>query len=212
MNLEVLSCVVGRYGTNCYLLRDTESGDTAAIDCAVYDSVYQSFLERNGINNLKYIIATHGHFDHVVGIGKLHNALGGQVCIYESEKDCLVDEMKNLNGYNEHFPGFEPCDADILLSDGSTLPFGDGEIRIIYAPGHTSGSICLFAGEHLFSGDTLFRMSMGRTDLPTGSTKQIFSSLEKLGSIEGDYIVYPGHGETTTLAFEKRNNRYLRQK
>lgn len=210
MKLEVLSCVNGRFGTNCYLLRDTESGDTAAIDCAVYDSVYRNFLEENDVKELKYIIATHGHFDHVVGIGKLNKEHGGQVCIYETEKECLVDEMANLNGYNEHFPGFEPVEPDILLHDVDTLPFGDGKIRVMYTPGHTSGCICLFAGEHLFSGDTLFRMSMGRTDLPTGSTKQLFESLEKLGKIEGDFIVYPGHGQTTTLEFEKRNNRYLR--
>lgn len=209
--LEVLTNLTGRFGTNCYILRDTASGDCAAIDCAVYDANYSSFLERNNITTLKYIIATHGHFDHVVGIGKLHAAHGGKVCIYETEKDCLLDEMANLNGYNEHFPGFIPCDADILLHDGDTLPFGDTEIGVIYTPGHTSGSICLTIGDYMFSGDTLFRLSMGRTDLPTGSTRQLFESLAKLGQIERDYTVLPGHGAQTTLSFEKQNNRFLCQ-
>lgn len=209
--IEVLSTVSGLYATNCYIIRDTASGDAAAVDCAVFNDGYKTFLEENGIEKLKYIILTHGHFDHVCGVAQLKAKTGAKLCIHENDLPCLSDEDENLNSQVD-YAVFTPCEADILLKDGDTLPFGDTEIKIMHTPGHTRGSICLFIEDSIFSGDTLFRLSMGRTDLPGGSTRQLFSSLEALGKIPGDYAVYPGHGEFTTLLDEKKYNRYLRQR
>lgn len=209
--IEVLHSAVGPYGTNCYIIKDGATGEAAAVDCAVFDGDYKNFLEKNGIEKLKYIILTHGHFDHVCGVAGLKNYAGGQVCIHEDDRLCLEDEKANLNSFS-NFAEFTPCPADVILKDGDSLFLGDNEIKIMHTPGHTKGSVCLIVGEYIFSGDTLFRLSMGRTDLPGGSTKQLFASLEAIGKIEGEYTIFPGHGEFSALTEEKKYNRYLKQR
>ena len=98
----------------------------------------------------------------------------------------------------------------ILVGEDSRLPFGEGEISVLATPGHTPGSVCFAYRDVLFTGDTLFYLSMGRTDLPGGSTRMLFRSLERIGRIEGEYTILPGHGPESRLSFEKQNNRYLR--
>ena len=104
------------------------------------------------------------------------------------------------------------CRGDKTVNDGDTLPFGDGEIRVMHTPGHTKGGVCyIFTNDRvIFSGDTLFRLSAGRTDFPGGSPREELMSLSKLAELDGDYKVYPGHGEETTLEYERRNNRYVK--
>ena len=208
----MIDCIVlGSFATNCYLYIDEKSGEALVIDCAVYGEQMRRFLEAHGVTKLRYVLLTHGHFDHVCGVKPLKDAFGGEICIHAEDADCLYDESKSLNS-EVSFAEQTPCRADILLSDGDRLPFGNGEIRVMHTPGHTRGSVCYFTPEGMFSGDTLFFLSMGRTDMPGGSTKQLFASLRALGQIPGDMPVYPGHGEETSLLFEKRNNRYLRAK
>lgn len=207
--MKIYAAVVGDYETNCYLLVDGQSKEAAAVDCAVFDEKYQSMLARAGVKNLKYILLTHGHFDHVCGVKALKNACGGEVCICEKDGACLTDAEKNLNAFTGYAP-FSPCEADSLLKEGDCLFLGEKLIRVLETPGHTAGSVCFLADGVLFSGDTLFRLSMGRTDLPGGSTRQLFASLARLGALDGDYDIYPGHGDFTTLDFEQANNRYLR--
>ena len=208
----MLKCLtLGSYATNCYLYIDERSGEALAVDCAVYGEPVRRFMEANGVTKLKYILLTHGHFDHVCGVKALREAFGGQICIHAEDAACLYDEDQSLNSQVDYAEqGL--CTADILLADGDTLPFGSGEIRVMHTPGHTRGSVCYFTPEGMFSGDTLFFLSMGRTDMPGGSTKQLFASLRAIGQIPGDMPIYPGHGEETSLLFEKQNNRYLRAK
>jgi len=206
----MLHCVsVGSYSTNCYILIDEKTNEAFAVDCGVFDSEYQAFIDSLGIKELKYILLTHGHFDHISGVRALKEAYGGRVCIHSEDAGCLSDEKKSLNSYVDYAPLYS-SEPDIILNDGDILPFGGGEIKVMHTPGHTKGSVCFFYKNIIFSGDTLFRLSMGRTDMPGGSTKQIFSSLKALGQIEGEYDIYTGHGEKTCLSFEKANNRYLR--
>lgn len=207
--LKIRCAAVGSYGTNCYMLIDEESGECAAVDCAVFDETYRDFLRKLGVTELKYILLTHGHFDHILGVKKLKELCGGEICIHEEDAACLTDEKESLNFYS-HYGVQENVAPDRLLHDGDTLMLGKHEIGVRHTPGHTRGGVCYTVGESMFCGDTLFRLSMGRTDMPGGSTLTLFRSLEELGRIPGDLDLYPGHGELTTLRFEKENNRYLR--
>ena len=206
----MLQCITeGSFGTNCYLLTDDNTKDALVVDCAVFSPAMKNALERAGVSELRYILLTHGHFDHVCGVRALRDAYGGKICIHTEDADCLYDEDKSLNSQVEFAPqGL--CRADVLLEEGSRLPFGDGEITVMHTPGHTRGSVCYLYKDLMFSGDTLFYLSMGRTDMPGGSTRQLFASLRRIGQMQGEYRILPGHEDETDLTFEKRFNRYLR--
>ena len=207
--MTIYSAPIGELGTNCYIMTDGDSGESAAVDCAVFDADYRALLQKAGVTNLKYILLTHGHFDHVSGVKALKDACGGQIVIHPEDADCLTDPKKSLNSYIR-YAALEPVPADLLIDEGSELTLGKQTITVMHTPGHTPGSVCYLTGENMFCGDTLFRLSMGRTDLPGGSTMTLFASLERIGRMEGEYQIYPGHGESTTLSYEKRNNFYLR--
>ena len=202
---------IGNLGTNCYILTDDASGESAAVDCAVFDGDYRALLQKAGVTELKYILLTHGHFDHVSGVKALRDACGGQIVIHPEDAPCLTDPKKSLNSY-VNYAALEPVSPDLLVEEGSELLLGNTKITVMHTPGHTPGSVCYLTEGAMFCGDTLFRQSMGRTDLPGGSTLTLLTSLARIGRMEGEYEVFPGHGETTTLAYEKRNNRYLRMR
>lgn len=207
--LKVDMIQTGLYATNTYLLTDTKTGESAVVDPAEVDAAFIAFLRENGVGELKYILLTHGHFDHICGVYPLKKKFGGEVLIHKEDAQCLRDSRVSLaqsvDGYTQ--TEMEP-DKEFL--DGYTFYLGDTKITVMHTPGHTKGSSMFITDEHIFSGDTLFRCSMGRTDLPGGSTKTLFSSLRAIGEMDGEYSIFPGHGEETSLSYEKRNNRYLR--
>ena len=208
----MLQCVtVGSYATNCYILIDDETKDALVVDCGMFDAAFRRAMAALGVRELKYILLTHGHFDHVCGVKDLQDAYGGRICIHTADAECLFDPEQSLSSQVVYAPQ-PPCAADLLLEEGSRLPFGGGEITVMHTPGHTKGSVCFFYQDMMFSGDTLFYLSMGRTDMPGGSTRQLFASLRRIGQLPGEYDIFPGHGEPTLLSFEKQNNRYLRAK
>lgn len=194
---------------NSYILRDTETGKSAVIDPGVYNESLESLLKEKGINELDYILLTHGHFDHICGVYKLKEGFSGKVLIHEEDAVCLSNPdwslTNSVRGYEQL-----PLEADAFVCDGDKISLGNTEISVMHTPGHTKGSVMYISDGFIFSGDTLFRGSMGRTDLPGGSTKTIFRSLRAVGQMEGEYRILPGHGEETSLSYEKRNNRYLR--
>lgn len=206
-NIIVSSVVVTTIETNCYIAR---AGNCAAVvDPGEYSPALESALKKAQIKKLDYILLTHGHFDHIDGAVELKNNFGGQIVISEAEEPFFGDPSLNLcDDFGS--TAVHPERADIKVNDGDTLPFDDGEIKVISTPGHTVGSVCYIIGDCLFTGDTLFRRSCGRTDFKTGNPLQMYASLRKLAKLDGDLVVYPGHMEETTLESERRNNPYMK--
>ena len=209
--MKICSAPIGDIHTNCYIITDEASGESAAVDCALFDADYEALLRTAGVSSLKYILLTHGHFDHISGVKRLKDVCGGQIVIHPEDAACLTDPKKSLNSY-VRYASLEPVSPDLLIEEGSELLLGQTKITVMHTPGHTPGSVCYLTEDAMFCGDTLFRQSMGRTDLPGGSTLTLLVSLSRIGRMEGEYDIYTGHGETTTLAYEKRNNRYLKMK
>lgn len=202
--MSVKMATFGGMANNCYLLVDDETNKSALIDCSEYN---QKMLDLIGDTELEYILLTHGHFDHIIGTKAVKEKFGCKVAIGEEDAEMLTSARHSLAA----FCGAEQnsVEPDILLHDGDIITLGNTGIKVISTPGHTRGGVCYLSGENLFTGDTLFRMSYGRTDFPGGSWAQLQQSLKKLASLDGDYTVYTGHEEISTLDFERRYNEYL---
>lgn len=197
---------VGGMGTNCYIVSD-DNGRTAIIDPG---GDAKRILNDVKLNNLTVdlILLTHAHFDHIMAAGEIRTATGAQLCVGAGDAPMLYDAQFNLSAMVYPAQAVS-LTADRLLADGDKVMFGDVTLTVLETPGHTRGSVCYLGDEVLFSGDTLFAGSIGRTDLPGGDMSVMRRSLMRLSQIEGDYTVYAGHGEETTLAFQKAANPYL---
>ena len=195
--LKVHALVLGAYQTNCYIIHDE-----ASRTCCVIDPGYQSEdildkLTDLGLS-LEAILLTHGHFDHV---GAVRDLVADTGCaVYLCAED--LNMPANLTAGQLYYTN--------TYAEGSQLHLAGLDITVLHTPGHTPGSVCLLVDNTLFSGDTLFAGSCGRTDLPGGSWTQMQQSLKRLSQIEANLWVLPGHGESTTLNEEKRHNPYLR--
>lgn len=180
--------------TNCYIVFDQESKETLVIDPAGdVDRIIEMIDILQG--NLKYIFLTHCHGDHIGGVSELKRKKGGKILIHRYDADGLNDKEINLTEFMDGFPEIE-LEADSRIDDGDVIHLGDIEFKVIHTPGHTRGGVSLYQKDEkmLFSGDTLFRGTWGRTDLPTGDFKQIIESItNKLMILPEDTIVYPGH-------------------
>lgn len=207
--IDLSFLVLGMLQNNTYILKNKESGEIAVIDPSTESDELINAIEENG-SKLKYILLTHGHFDHVGGVKSLKDRYcDAQVCISKDEIKLLNDD--SLNGAKLHHLNFDSFDVDVELSDGDTIMLGDDEIRFITTPGHTVGSGCYITGNWLFSGDTLFCQSIGRTDFPTSNHSDMMKSLKKIKDLDGFYVVYPGHDVFSTLDAEKQYNPYMKQ-
>ncbi|MBE6820100.1 MAG: MBL fold metallo-hydrolase [Ruminococcaceae bacterium] len=196
---------------NCYLLVDEKTGEAAIVDPAWYVDEFNGILEKNNAK-LKYILLTHGHFDHIFGVHGLKGATGAKVVIHFKDSEHLIDPKKSLAEGNMPDPQI-PVTADILIKEGDVLTLGDEEIKAMSTPGHTMGSVCYIieSEKTIISGDTLFCMTAGRTDFPDGSDELMVKSLKRLIALDGDYRVLPGHNRETTLESERKRNWYIRR-
>lgn len=205
MVLYVLSG--GIFDSNTYILSD--GNECIVIDCGVDPKRVMDVVERNNLE-VKYIILTHGHFDHIYHAKSLRDKTGAKLCVHEDELELYRNPM--LNGSRMFGAGkdVETVEPDMLLKDGQRLEAGNLTVEIIHTPGHSPGSICVLSENMLFSGDTLFAMSVGRTDFPGGNARALNESIhKKLFTLDENIEVYPGHGPKTTIGFEKENNPYV---
>ena len=207
--MRITNLPSGALQANTYLAVDEKTNEGFIVDPGGYNKVLTKEVRDNDIK-IKYIILTHGHSDHICGVNE-HKAEfpDAKIVAYKDEEAML--ENPNLN----QSPGFGvpySTKADILVSDGDELKVGDVTLKFIHTPGHTEGGMCIYVKEAkaLFSGDTLFRQSIGRTDFPGGSYKEIMDSIrKKLFLLPDDTNVFPGHMGTTSIGFEKENNPFV---
>lgn len=189
--------------TNCYIILDEQSRELMIIDPAGdVDKIEEMINILEG--NLKYIYLTHCHGDHITGVTELKNRCGGKILIHRDDADGLNDATINLTPYIREEK--IELEADSRVDDDDLIHLGDLEFKVIHTPGHTKGGTSLFCEKEkcLFSGDTLFRGTWGRTDLPTSSLEEIIESItKKLMTLPDETIVYPGHGVSTRIKDEK---------
>lgn len=206
--MQITALPLGPFAANCYLVESGQDG--LIIDPGFPDPRVTQWA---ATHKIRYILLTHGHCDHICGAESLRAVTDALLCIgaadaesYQSDQYSLVQQMGGM------YPSIAACAApDRRLHDGDTLPFGQGEILCCHTPGHTVGGFCYFIENALFSGDTLFEGSVGRTDFYGGSFSELQHSLKKIVEICGnmDYSIYSGHGAATTLSREKQSNPYL---
>lgn len=189
---------------NNYLIIDEESKEAALIDCSANDDNIRLELEKQGAT-LKYILLTHGHFDHIAGL-RPHSDV--PVLMHKDDQDWVnsVNRYMPMMG----LPEMTVPTIDKYIEDNEIIKLGNTEIKVIYTPGHTQGGVCFYVDGKLFSGDTIFREAVGRCDLEGGDFDQIVESIEsKIFTLPPETAIYPGHGRMTSVEWEKEHNRFL---
>lgn len=207
-NADLQKCILGSVSTNCYLLKNKETGELLIVDPADHAEVISSKIKEMQAKP-KAILLTHGHYDHILAVEELRREFEIPVYACEKEAGILLDPSANLSGYGGRVCSLK---ADVLLTDLQVFETAGFSVQMLHTPGHTEGSCCYYLEEEgiLFSGDTLFYGSVGRTDFPGGSTAQIVRSLHRLtDNLPEDTEVFPGHDMSTTIGYEKRYNPFV---
>ena len=196
--MKIAMMQLGSYGTNCYIVWDENTKNAAVIDPGDEAPSVLQTLQKEGLH-LQMILLTHAHFDHIGAVDAIQAATGCKVYLHKADLT-LPPEMT----------GTTPHPTD-FYDEGDTVTLDSIVVRVLHTPGHTPGSVCLIADDVMFSGDTLFAGSCGRTDFPGSSWMQMESSLRKLHDLPGDYTVLPGHMGSSTLERERKTNFFMMQ-
>lgn len=191
---------LGQIETNCYIVTDENTLECAVIDPGDESNVVLDYLESNKLV-CRYIFLTHGHFDHTMAVQAVYEETDAVVCINEKDINLDVGSIPYR---------FTPPKGSIFYKEGDEFVVGSLVFHVLETPGHTPGSVTLMCQDALFTGDTLFRDSCGRTDFPGGSMEEEMRSLKRLYELPGDYEVYPGHMDASTLERERKFNFYMR--
>jgi len=208
--MKIKRFIGGSCVANSYVLFSEASGKAVLIDsCGEVEKILEMTEKMN--LSLEGILLTHGHFDHILSLSELKKRTSAKVYIYKDEEKFLSDVSLNLSNLDEgNSASYGVVNADVLLNDGDVIEFDDIKLEVIHTPGHTSGCVCYRIDDILFSGDTLFKKSIGRSDFPTGDYGMEIESIKKrLMCLDDDVRVYPGHGFSTTIGYERRENPYL---
>lgn len=198
--MQIKRFILGNYEANCYLI--SHKNEAIIVDPGYESEELLNFIKDQNLN-LKYIFITHGHFDHVGGVNQLKklypNAI---VLVHEKDTIWLEKNDYNLTGQKIHF--------DEAITTEKSIFLNELEFKIIFTPGHSAGGMSLLVDDYIFVGDTLFNFSIGRTDFPFGDYDTLEKSVRKLYELPNNTIVYPGHGEKTSIGFEKRHNYFFK--
>ena len=197
---------VGMMPTNSYIVYANDCKEAMAIDPGYESEEIVKFVEENELN-VKYIYLTHCHFDHIMGASWLKEKLNAPIaCLANEEENCKDEDVTMGKTVLSKPITIIP---DKVFFENDEIQIGELNLKVIHTPGHTSGSSCLYGDGILISGDTLFKGTCGRCDLPTGNMREILKSIKmKLFELPDSTVVYPGHGETTTIGNEKQNEEF----
>lgn len=206
--MKIISLSLGVMSVNTYIVYDEINKKAIIIDPGDEGDKIMEKINKNDLS-VEYIVLTHGHFDHIGAISYLKRETNAKIAIHPSDADCLIDSRKNLS----EMLNLKSIQVkhDILLNEGDVIKFGDLEFKVIHTPGHSLGSISLLGEGVIFTGDALFKGTIGRTDFPGGDYNELLNSInEKIMALDDEIIVYPGHDEITTIEEERRNNPYVK--
>ena len=199
--------VLGELSTNCYIVADEITKNALLIDAPDNAEHIITYLTEKGLN-LKYILLTHGHFDHMLAMNDIKDKTNADICIHKMDEKYLTDGRLNLSA--DFYPNCCFYLPDRALEDGDIIEMDSLSVKVLHTPGHTEGSVCYLCDNILMSGDTLFLSSVGRTDFPLGDfDSEIRSINEKLMPLADEIKVYPGHGFSTTIGKERKENPYI---
>lgn len=207
MEYKIIKLVVGQLQENCFILFD-ENKDAFVVDPGGSSENIIEAIEKNSLN-IKYILLTHGHFDHVGAVAALVKKYKAPV--YLSKEDRAFLESPKEVRASAFGMQIEAAEVDVFVKEGDEISFSEGNIIVIETPGHTLGSVCYLFENYLFAGDTLFNGSIGRTDFPESDHSLMVESLKKLKKLDDEIYVLSGHGPESQISYEKMANPYLRQ-
>lgn len=207
MALDIEKIAVGPLQANCFLITEPQSKEALLIDPGDEPDRILAHVERLGAK-LKAIVLTHSHGDHIGAVEAIKNRTGVPVMIHQAEADWITDPGKNLSALLG-IPVAAPP-ADRLLNEGDTISIGSENLKVLHTPGHSPGGLSLYRNGILLSGDLIFRESVGRTDLPGGDPNLLIEVLKtKILTLPDETLIYPGHGEATTVGSERKRNPFL---
>jgi len=204
----MIKTIINDYSENTYIIN--EKADAYIIDPGTNFSGIKEYIDKKRFNVVG-ILLTHGHFDHIIATNEIVQEYHTKIFIHEKEKTFLFDPRLNLSGLMPTKFTIKDKNSVVTFTEKDKLKLGKETLKIIETPGHSRGSVCFKYKNTLFSGDTLFKGTIGRTDLPTSNTLDIQKSIKKIIKLCGDKtVVYPGHGQATTIIYEKDNNPFVK--